>query len=56
MMHRGTVVSYKPLAAQGHVAVSNEKQTTKATTGEDTHSLFTSFFPPSQLVSLSSEK
>lgn len=52
----GTVDSRKPLEAQEHVAVSNEKQTTPAATGQDTHSLFTSLFPFSQLVSLSSEK
>lgn len=52
----GTVDSRKPLEAQWHVAVSNEKQTTPAAAGEDTRSLFTSLFPLSHLVSLSSEK
>lgn len=52
----GRVKSCKPLEAQGHVAVSSEKQTTPAAAGKDTHSLYMSLFPLSQLVSLSSEK
>lgn len=57
MMHRGTVVSYKPLAAQGHVAVSNEKQTTSATKGRTPiPSSHHSFLPVSWWVSLQKNK